>query len=160
MQQIKENLEILLLELEAGQQGELDLDNPNTVGAKAKRGLSKIASKVGTAVKSAAKSTAKNISNKVTAEKLLKSWKLAGKPTDAGSVAEILRDAGLSNDQIQQISKVKNVELPNTSINTSTSGTTTNTDSNMQTTNPALKALADKINKAGVSDLVKPLLQV
>jgi len=100
-------------------QGELPLDNPNSLGAKMKRGLGKAASAVGGAVKGAAgkaaagvKQVGKDLGNKVTANKLNKSWKKMGEPTDAGSIANILADAGLSSDDIKSIGQEQKVDLP------------------------------------------------
>lgn len=111
-------LEQYLAEADPAQQ-ELPLDNPNTLGAKAKRGLGNIASKVGGAVKDAAgkavkgvKQVAKDVGNKVTANKLNKKWKEMGEPTDAGTVAFILQDAGMTNDDISALAQEKKVDLP------------------------------------------------
>jgi len=100
-------------------QGELPLDNPNSLGAKMKRGLGKAASAVGGAVKGAAgkaaagvKQVGKDLGNKVTANKLNKTWKNMGEPTDAGSIANILADAGLSSDDIKSIGQEQKVDLP------------------------------------------------
>jgi len=100
-------------------QGELPLDNPNSLGAKMKRGLGKAASAVGGAVKGAAgkaaagvKQVGKDLGNKVTANKLNKTWKKMGEPTDAGSIANILADAGLSSDDIKSIGQEQKVDLP------------------------------------------------
>ena len=98
-------------------QDELGLDNPNTLGAKMKRGAGNLASKAAGAVKqgagavkrgakgtfSAVKQGAKDVGNKVTANKLNKDWKKAGEPTDSGSIVNILSGAGLTNDQISSI---------------------------------------------------------
>ena len=91
-------------------QQELPLDNPNSLGAKLKRGAGKVASKAAGAVKQGAKSAvgavkqgAKDVSNKVTANKLNKDWKKMGEPTDSGSIVNILSGAGLTNDQISSI---------------------------------------------------------
>jgi len=132
---MEERFELYLLEADPAQ-GELPLDNPNSLGAKLKRGAKGLAGKAAGAVKGAAssaagavKQTAKNIGNKVTADKLMKTWKSMGEPTDSGSIANILQDAGLSNDQIQQIGQTRKVELqPNASAETPTadaSGTDT-----------------------------------
>ena len=59
----------------------------------------------------AAKSAGKELGNKVTYNKLMKSWKDAGSPTDSASVMNILQDAGLSNDQITTIGKENKVDL-------------------------------------------------
>ena len=69
------------------------------------------AGKAASAVGGAVKQTAKNIGNKVTADKLMKTWKSMGEPTDSGSIANILQDAGMSNDQIQSIGQTSKVEL-------------------------------------------------
>jgi len=114
---MEERFELYLAEADPAQ-GELPLDNPNTMGAKLKRGAGKLAGKAAGAVKGAASSAAgavkqgaKDVGNKVTANKLTKTWKSMGEPTDAGSIANILADAGVSNDQIAQISKTANVKL-------------------------------------------------
>jgi hypothetical protein len=111
-------LEQYIAEADPAQQ-ELPLDNPNTAGAKIKKGLGNLASKVGGAVKGAAgkaaagvKQAAKDIGNKVTANKLNKAWKAAGEPTDAGSISNILADAGMTNDDISALAQEKKVDLP------------------------------------------------
>jgi len=103
---MEERFELYLAEAEPAQ-GELPLNNPNTLGAKMKRGLGKAASAVGGKIKQ----TAKNVGNKVTADKLTKAWKKLGEPLDSGSIANILQDAGMSNDQIQSIGQTSKVEL-------------------------------------------------
>ena len=103
---IEERFELYLAEADPAQ-GELPLDNPNTLGAKMKRGLGKAASAAGGKIKQ----TAKNVGNKVTADKLMKTWKSMGEPTDSGSIANILQDAGLSNDQIKSIGQISKVAL-------------------------------------------------
>jgi len=96
-------------------QGELPLKNPNTLGGKLKRGLGKAAGAIkgaaGKAV-SGVKQVGKDLGNKVTANKLNKDWKAAGEPTDAGSIAGILSDAGLSGDDIKAIGQEQKVDLP------------------------------------------------
>ena len=121
-------------------QGELPLDNPNTLGAKLKRGVKKVAGKAGAAVKQGAK----DLGNKVTANKLMKAWKAAGSPTDTGSIVNILSGAGLSNDQIASIGQSANVELKPTSANAGAG--------------LDLQSLADEIKKAGVAAQVKQML--
>ena len=111
-------LEQYIAEADPAQQ-ELPLNNPNTLGAKAKRGLGNLASKVGGAVKGAAgkavkgvKQVAKDVGNKVTANKLNKMWKEKGEPTDAGSITDILASAGMTNDDISALAQEKKVDLP------------------------------------------------
>jgi hypothetical protein len=114
---MEERFELYLAEADPAQ-GELPLDNPNSLGAKLKRGAKGLAGKAAGAVKGAAssaagavKQTAKNIGNKVTADKLMKAWKAMGEPLDSGSIANILQDAGMSDDQIKSIGQTQSVEL-------------------------------------------------
>jgi len=91
------------------------LEDPNTLGAKAKRGLGaagkwakgKVASGV-----AGVKQGMKDAGNKVTANKLNKAWQKAGSPMDTGSIVNILADAGLSNDDITAIGTNTKVDLP------------------------------------------------
>jgi hypothetical protein len=114
---MEDRFEMWLVEKE---QGELDLDNPNTMGAKLKRGAKSAADKAKGAVKQAGKDAA----NKITANKLQKQWKKSGSPTDTGSIVNLLTSAGLSADDIQQISKSSDVELPKTAAKSSDSSST------------------------------------
>ena len=114
---MEEKFELYLAEADPAQ-GELPLNNPNTLGAKLKRGAGNLAGKAAGAVKGAAssaagavKQTAKNVGNEVTADKLTKQWTKMGSPLDSGSIANILADAGMSNDQIQSIGSTQKVEL-------------------------------------------------
>ena len=114
---MEERFELYLAEADPAQ-GELPLDNPNSLGAKLKRGAKGLAGKAAGAVKGAAgaaagavKQTAKNIGNKVTADKLMKAWKAMGEPLDSGSIANILQDAGMSDEQIKSIGQTQSVEL-------------------------------------------------
>jgi len=127
-QDMLDRLELYLAEADPAQ-GELPLNNPNTLGAKAKRGLGALASKAKGAVAGAAskakgavagaasdavgavKQAGKDLGNKVTANKLMKSWKAAGEPLDTGSIMNIMQDAGLSNDQIGQIGQSQKIKL-------------------------------------------------
>lgn len=63
--------------------------------------------KAGAAVKGAGK----QLGNKITKEKLMKTWNKMGKPTDMGSIANILSDAGLSDESIGTVSANTNVPL-------------------------------------------------
>ena len=145
-------------------QGELPLNNPNTMGAKLKRGLGKAAGKAASAAKTAvskgaakAKAGAKELGSKVTLNKLLKAWKAAGSPTDTGSIMNILSGAGMSNDQISQIGKNTNVPLKPTTVDQSK---TQSAPKNVAQQQPTIdiKALANEIKKAGVAAQVKQLL--
>ena len=133
---MEERFELYLAEADPAQ-GELGLDNPNTLGAKLKRGAKGLAGKAA----SAAKQTAKNVGNKVTADKLMRMWKKAGSPTDMGSVVNILSQAGIPDTQIGTVGKQANVKLEKPAA-------------------PAVdvKSLAAEIQKAGVADIVKQML--
>jgi hypothetical protein len=127
-QDMLDKLELYLAEADPAQ-GELPLDNPNSLGAKAKRGLGNLASKAKGAVAGAAskakgavagaasdavgavKQGAKDLGNKVTANKLVKAWQKAGEPLDTGSIMNIMQGAGLSNDQIGQIGQAQKIKL-------------------------------------------------
>ena len=109
-------------------QGELKLDNPNSLGAKVKRGLGKAVGAVGKgagkavgavgkgakAVGGTVKSVGKELGNKVTAKKLNKAWEKAGKPTDAGSIYNILSSQGLDDGTIKSIGKEQEVNIVST----------------------------------------------
>jgi hypothetical protein len=114
---MEERFELYLAEADPAQ-GELPLDNPNSLGAKLKRGAKGLAGKAAGAVKGAASSAAgavkqgaKDLGNKVTANKLMKTWKSMGEPLDSGSIANILQDAGMSDEQIKSIGQTQSVEL-------------------------------------------------
>ena len=64
-------------------------------------------SKAGAAVKGAGK----QLGNKITKEKLMKSWTKMGKPTDLGSITNILSDAGLSDESIGTVATNTKVPL-------------------------------------------------
>jgi hypothetical protein len=110
-------------------QGELPLNNPNSIGSKigkaamgAGSSLLKTVNKGVDAVGAAAqkgigktvagvKDAGKQLANKVTKEKLMKAWKKAGEPTDTGAVMTILSDNGLADEQIVAIGQSNKVEL-------------------------------------------------
>ena len=133
---------------EAPAQGKLPLNNPNTMGAKLKRGAGKLAGKAAGAVKQ----KAKDLGNKVTANKLFKAWKSAGSPTDTGSIVNILSDAGMSNDQIAQIGQEANVELKPSTVQQPKQ------KPGQAPSNQKLVALADQIKQAKLQDVVKQML--
>ena len=137
---MEQRFELYLMEKDP-KQGELKLDNPNSLGAKLKRGAKGLAGKAAGAVKQAGK----DLGNKVTANKLMKTWKSMGEPLDSGSIANILQDAGLSDEQIKSIGQTSKVELdpadePSTDT-TAANTTQTSTDSEQPTAKkaPAVK---------------------
>ena len=105
----------------ADAQGELPLNNPNTLGAKAGRGIKGALGKVGGAIKKGAsavggavKSTAKELGQKITVKKLNSEWEKMGSPTDSGSIYNLLSSMGISNDNIQAIGQEANVSIEKT----------------------------------------------
>lgn len=110
-------------------QGELPLNNPNTIGSKigkaamgAGSSLLKTVNKGVDAIGKAAttgiqkgvagvKDAGKQLANKVTKEKLMKAWKTAGSPTDTGSIMNILSDNGFADEQIISIGQSNKVDL-------------------------------------------------
>ena len=53
-----------------------------------------------------------NLTTNVTADKLQQAWKAAGSPMDSESVAQIIRDAGVSNDVIDNVFQSLNIDAP------------------------------------------------
>ena len=144
---MEERFELYLAEADPAQ-GELGLDNPNTLGAKLKRGAKGLAGKAAGAVKQ----KGKDLGNKVTANKLMKMWKKSGSPTDTGSIVNILSQAGISDEQLGTVSKQANVPLEKTkSANAVKDKGTTKVD-------PKLQALANEIKKLGLEKILKPKL--
>jgi len=72
-------------------------------------------------------------------------WNDLGKPTDIGSIYNILYDAGLDKDLIQAVSVQSDVKL-------------TPSASNKQAPKVNLKKLAAEIKAAGLNDVVKQQL--
>lgn len=57
------------------------------------------------------KNQGKQLGNKVTKEKLMKAWNKAGKPTDTGSIINILSDAGMDDEAIGTVGTQSNIKL-------------------------------------------------
>ena len=102
----------------ADAQGELPLNNPNTLGAKAGRGIKGALGVVGGAIKKGAsavggavKSTAKELGQKITVKKLNSEWEKMGKPTDSGAIYNILSSFGMSDDDIKAVGTEANVSI-------------------------------------------------
>jgi len=85
----------------------------------------------------------KKTGKSITAGKLEKLWKKAGKPTDTGSILNILQSTGLEDNAIAQIQKQSQVKLPKQAAGEQVD----------------LKSLVASIKKAGISDIVKQQLQ-
>ena len=102
----------------ADAQGELPLNNPNTLGAKAGRGIKGALGAVGGAIKKGAsavggavKSTAKELGQKITVKKLNSEWEKMGKPTDSGTIYNILSSFGMTDDDIKAVGTEANVKI-------------------------------------------------
>lgn len=118
------------------------------IGKATAKGVSKAINTAGSAVKSAGN----ELSNKVTAKKLMRMWNKSGKPTDMGSVVNILNQAGISDEQIGTVGKQARIALekPKNANSKDTTGTAQ--------VDPKLQTLADEIKKLGLADLLKPKL--
>ena len=94
-------------------------DTPQVLNEGPMDALKKGAAAVGGAIKKGASAVAgkaaqvgKNITTKVTADKLNKAWIKAGSPTDSDKIADILRQAGVSDDVLAPIYKQLGAKLP------------------------------------------------
>lgn len=77
--------------------------------------LKKGAAAVGSAIKKGAGAVAKagkNLTTKVTADKLNKAWVKAGSPDDSDKIADIMRNAGVSDEVLAPIYKQMGATLP------------------------------------------------
>ena len=118
---------------------------------KAKTGADKVTTAVArksqqgvAAVKKGAASLGNELGNIVTAKKLMRMWNKAGKPTDMGSVVNILNQAGVPDEQIGTVGKQARVDLSK--------------PKGANQVDPKLQALADEIIKLKLVDVVKPKL--
>ena len=82
----------------------------NKVGDAMDKAGEKVSGAVGKAA-GAVKSGAKQIANKITKEKLMKTWTKMGKPKDMGTIVNILSDAGLSDESIGTVATNTKVPL-------------------------------------------------
>jgi len=116
----------------------------DVVGKAAAKGASKAGA--------AAKSVGNELGNVVTTKKLIRMWNKAGKPTDMGSIVNILNQAGISDEQIGTVGKQARIPLEKPkSANSKDTTSTSQVD-------PKLQALADEIKKLGLAELIKPEL--
>ena len=106
--------------------------------------LGKVASKGANKAGAAAKSAGNELGNKVTAKKLMRMWNKAGKPSDIGSIINILNQAGISDEQVGNVSKQARVDLSK--------------PKGANKVDPKLQALANQITDLGLADLVRPKL--
>jgi hypothetical protein len=136
------------------------------IGQTAAKGMGKAASAATTkaaqtaqrgvaSVKKGTAAAAKELGQKVTVRKLNSTWKKLGEPTDTGSIANILADVGMSDEQIGIVGSQAKVELkaePN--------ATTEPTKKGPGVVDGAidLPTFADEIKKAGLADKVKALI--
>ena len=129
----------------------------------AARGIGKVASKgadiVGKAAAkgvakagSAVKSAGNELGNIVTAKKLMRMWNKSGKPTDMGSIVNILNQAGISDEQVGTVGKQARIPLEKPK------NANSKDDTGTAQVDPKLQTLADEIKKLGLADLLKPKL--
>jgi len=131
-------------------------------GGAIKKGAAAVGGAIGKSASAVAGKTAqigKNITTKVTADKLMSAWKKAGSPTDSDKVAQVMRNAGVSDDVMEPAFKSMNIPFNRAQQNkqqptnnqqktTGPSGNTTTTQQNKQqptnnqqktTTTPTIK---------------------
>jgi len=106
--------------------------------------VGKAAAKGAAKAGAAAKSAGNELGNIVTAKKLNRLWNKAGKPTDMGSVVNILNQAGVSDEQIGTVGKQAKVELSK--------------PKGANEVDPKLQSLANQIIDLDLSDILKPAL--
>jgi hypothetical protein len=98
-------------------------------GAKVAQG----AKAAGGAIAKGAKAAGKELGNKATYNKMMSAWKKAGKPSDTGSIINILQGLGMSPEQIQSVGDEQGVELKAKNVGDADEPVATDTP----TTNPA-----------------------
>jgi hypothetical protein len=104
-------------------------------------------------IKSVGGKLAQKITNKqINPAALLKHWEYAGRPTDSGIVATILRSNNISDDVIQDIFGAMNIE-----VNTPAAGTTTATTATTSTTSTTSGAAGSNTPVATAATAAKPL---
>lgn len=103
------------------------------------------------AVKKGTAAAAKELGQKVTVRKLNSMWKKMGEPTDTGSIANILADVGMNDEQIGLIGSENKVDLTPTPAGKKKAPGVV--DASID-----IPSFADEIKKAGLADKVKALL--
>lgn len=96
------------------------------------------------AVGAKAKEVGKELGSVVTAKKLNNLWVKAGKPTDVGSIVNILQQGGVEDKTIATVAKQARVNLPIPKA--------------ANAVDPKIQKLADQIIKAGIASQVKAML--
>lgn len=109
-----------------------------SVGGVATAGAKSVGKGVARAVNRGASAVGKQMSQQITTRTLGKLWKDSGSPTDVGSIANILAQAGMSDKQIGLVSQQTNI--------------------NLQTKKIDISSLASEIKKAGIADIIKQAL--
>ena len=105
--------------------------------------ISKVAQKGADKAATGAKAVGKELGSQVTVRKLTRMWKNSGSPTDLESVINILKSAGLSDEQIGTVSKQARIDL---------------TAQQPQTDQVDIQSLAKQITDLGLADEVKLIL--
>ena len=133
--------------------------------AGAAKGIGKVAAKgaekIGQAAVKGAKAAGKELGQQVTANKLMRLWKKAGKPTDTGSITNILQQAGMDDEQIGVVGSNNNVDLKSKTVNTpkdTAEPAAKGAPAAKATPAVDLKGLVNDIKAAGLQDAVKAYL--
>lgn len=87
-------------------------NNNESVNEAGLQDIKRTAAKAAGIVNKKVQGAGKELGQKVTAKKLMALWNRAGKPTDSQTVSNIIAQAGLSGDDIAQVSQAASVELP------------------------------------------------
>ena len=161
--QLWNNFALYEASLKEGPLGNAAKGFAKSVGGVVGAGAKAAASGAVSAVKKGAAAVGKELGQKITARKLNKMWKDAGSPTDTGAIANILSQAGLSDEEIGTVGQTNKVELKTTQepdASTQDETPPNQDQTQQQTTAPQidLKLLADQIKKSGVAKEVKKQL--
>ena len=105
--------------------------------------IKKGASAVGGALKRSAAAVGKEVTNNVTSRKLNSLWKKSGNPTDMSSIINILKSAGLSDEEIGTVSKQARIDI---------------SEPQAQPDQVDVQSLAKQITDLGLADEVKRIL--
>ena len=84
------------------------------------------------------RASGKELTNKITTKKLIRQWKKAGSPTDAGSIANILKSNGLSDEQIGLIASDNDIDLTSKAAKRSPQTQNSTDDQNQEQNDPSV----------------------
>lgn len=150
-----DEFELYQQSLNEGPLGTAAMNFAKSVGGVAAAGAKAVGGGIASAAKKGAAAVGKELGQQITVRKLNALWKKAGSPTDTGSIANILAQAGMDDAQIGLVSTNTKVDLKAAPTST---GDTASTAAEPETVD--IKSLADEIKKAGpeVVTAVKTML--